>query len=508
MPILVGLVATLLACPLSVRSAAADGMTWTLRSSSGQTLSLAEPSVGDGDLYFHNDVATLPSGKIEEADRLDWSRNRLTGNRGPVTVSVGRQEFQGQSLVWQGMARPGVSLRVGGASEASRLTLFVLPAGETADPHPGLALSDPADRLVGTRLFLGGEKDAGLPLNATVSVVNGPGGLSAWSLAASGKVVGPFHLEGEVAGAENPLRGPGSALAVHGGVAAGGWLPYVPVHYQLHLDWQRIGSRFASPAFPGEEANVERSHFQGGLSWWAFELQTDAERKRENVDRLAGLSRGEVWQISVDVTLHPQMMFAAIPLPFFLEHPVWKVYHHRSRRRNFFSGGELVDARQGEDSGLSLAFGSSPCSWEFDWNLATREDLAQETSRTRQLGLKAFVDVGSPTFQVNPFFNLTHSADIEGVEVQGMTTGLAGIYRPKAPWKGNLTFSMSRQQSRDLWNESLQIQGGLGWRATSGKAGNPGIEVHLDGGYQAASGQSDGQQEGRVLLSLKLPISS
>ena len=156
LPILICLVATLLTCPLSVRSAAADGMTWTLHSSSGQTLTLAEPDTGDGTVYFHKDVAALPSGGIEDRERLDWSRNRLTGSRGPVTVSVGRQEFQGQSLVWQGMVRPGVSLRVGGVSEASRLTLFVLPASETADPHPGLALSDPANRLVGTRLFLGG----------------------------------------------------------------------------------------------------------------------------------------------------------------------------------------------------------------------------------------------------------------------------------------------------------------------------------------------------------------
>jgi hypothetical protein len=71
---------------------------------------------------------------------------------------------------------------------------------------------------------------------------------------------------------------------------------------------------------------------------------------------------------------------------------------------------------------------------------------------------------------------------------------------------------MSRQENRQDPNESLQVKGQVGWTGAWTKAGKPGIKVFLDGGFRATAAgtedEGDGNEECRVLLSLKIPLLS
>ncbi len=496
-----------LALLLQAYPAAADPVTWILRSADGKAITLQE-DLGDGRTFHLGYVGELAAESgISEPEKPDWRTTLLQEKRGPVLLGVGFQDPGKSNLILQGGARRGVAAQVGSDPESALLTAFVLQEHPTADSPDDLDLKDSANRIEGARLFLG--RGETIPFRSSATVVWGPEGSAAWSLASDSTISGPFRLEGEVAGTGAPGQGPGSGLALRGGLSTTDRLPFAPGTYRLRLDWERVGAGFESPAFPGQENNVECTRLEGGLSWWAFGLEAAASNKRENVDRLAGLPTAEVWQTSLGLTLSPEKIFPEEAWPFFLEHPAWHFYHQTSCRLTQTPQEVEIEEGQMNISGLNLRFGSLPCAWEVDWKVSSQVDIYQGESQNQQLDLKAFL--GPSGFQFNPFFSFT-AGGVDGREAKGVTTGLAGLYRPGDPWKGNLVVSMSRQESPEVRNESLQVIGRVGWSGAGAKGGNPGIEVLLDGAFRAITtgnaGEGRGNEECRVLLSLKIPLPS
>jgi hypothetical protein len=498
-----------LALILQAHPAAADPVTWVLRRANGQAVTLQGNAADGGDFYLDYSLEPRPGKGVQEAEKVDWSDTVLQEDSGPVSLSVGLQAPGESNLILQSGPRRGVAAQIGSDPASASLTAFVLQERETGEAPGKLSLNDSANRLAGARLFLG--QGDSFPFQGSATVILGPEGATAWSLASETRIYGPLRLEGEVAGTGVPGDTPGSEVALRGGLSTASRLPFFPGNYRLELGWKRVGSGFESPAFPGQEKNMECTSLQGGLSWRAVGLDAAASNKRENVDRLPGIPTAEVWQTSLGLTLSPEKILSEGAWPFFLEHPAWRFYHQTSCRLAKTSGDVEIEEGQMDVSGLSLRFGAAPCAWEVDWKLSTQEDIYQGDSQNQQVDLKAFL--GPSVFQFKPFLSFTTtSGGADGGETRGMTTGLAGLYQPDAPWKGNLVVSVSRQASPEVRNESLQVNGRVGWSGAGAKAGKPGIELSLDGGFRATTigndGEGDGTEECSVLLSLKIPLPS
>ena len=123
--------------------------------------------------------------------------------------------------------------------------------------------------------------------------------------------------------------------------------------------------------------------------------------------------------------------------------------------------------------------------------------------------MKAFL--GRAGLQFNPFIRLSSSNDSEDGESSETATGFAGTFRPHAPWEGNLTFALRHRESPLTQDDSLQIRGEVGWAGPK-FATRPGIEISLDGSYQTSvvgnAPPDQGCDEGKVLLSFKIPLSA
>jgi hypothetical protein len=226
----------------------------------------------------------------------------------------------------------GGKAQIGSDSETALLTTYVPQEHETGEPGNILGLNDPANRIVGAKLFLGRGRREALALRSTATMIWGPEGTTAWSLAYETWISGAFRLEGEVAGTGAPHEGPGCNIAFKGGLSAADRLPFVPMAYRLGLDWKRVGSGFGSPTTPGEVSNIESIPLQGGLSWWVFGLEAGVSQQMENVDRLPDLRKAEVWQTSFDLTFRPGEILTDGSWPFFLDPPDWRLYHGSSCR--------------------------------------------------------------------------------------------------------------------------------------------------------------------------------
>ena len=489
--------------------AAADETSWVSDSAAGQRIAL--PSGGAGAENFYLDYSE--AGPTPGSDMTDWEKTTLQGKSGSIMVRIGLQAPETNDLILQNVPRRGVSARIGSDPSSAMLTTFVFQEGETTDLPGDLGVDDPANRIIGARLFLGGADGEPFPLQGTASVIGGPDGTSAWSLAAQTKILGAFHLDGEVAGSGSSEDGTGSGLALRGGLATAARLPVVPVDYHLNLDWERVGAQFASPGFPDQENNMENASLHGGLSWGVFGLEAAASDHRDNVDRLPGLPEADIWQTSLSLTLRPRTILPVGSWPFFLERPLWNVYYGTSwsSQRTEPQDGAETSATQGNIAGLGLHFGKPPLAWELDWDLSTQQDVVQGNSQTRQEGVKLFL--GPTRFQLNPFLSLSTTEGAGVAKTNGMTTGLAGLYQPQAPWRGNLTFSMNWQNGPGIREKSLQLDGGIGWFDAAAKAaGRPGVEMRLGGGYRATVSGKDEETPGTgavyVQLSFKIPLFS
>jgi hypothetical protein len=496
---------------LSAPRAAADGVTWVLEPADGQKIDLPNDG-GAENFYLHYAGADLQDGDVSGPSRIDWRKTTLQGESGAILLRVGLQDPGADGLILQGVPHRGVSARIGGDPEAARLTTFVLNEGGTADAPGDLGLDDPSGRIAGARLFLERGRGETFALMGTASVIWGPNGARAWSLSAETPHLGPFCLAGEVAGTGSADEGQGSGLALAAGLSTAAPLPVVAATYHLSLDWKRVGAQFTSPGFPSQENNAQDASLHGGFSWWAFGFEAGANDHRENVDRLPGLPDVEIWQTSLNLTLHPRKILQGGSWPFFLEHPVWNVYYKNSYQQTEPWDDPQIAVAQGCVSGLRLHFGMPPCAWELDWSLSTQENFDQQGGqvRTRLMGLQAFL--GASPLQLNPFVNLTSSDGADSVETTGVTTGLATWCHPQAPWRGNLAFSMNWQQRPGTRNESLQVSGHIAWSGAGGKTRKkPGVEVSLDGGYRttiSGDGEEDPETGGYIRLSFKIPLFS